>query len=45
MSMPPNASHNRQILEQATAALVYLGIVTTFAAVTLILCAIWLLVW
>jgi len=45
MSMLPNASHNRQLLEQARAALVYLGIVTTFAAVSLIVCVIWLLVW
>jgi hypothetical protein len=45
MSMLQNASHNRQLLEQATAALVYLGIVTTFASVILIVCAIWLLVW
>jgi hypothetical protein len=45
MSMLPNASHNRELLEQATAAVVYLGIVTAFASVTVIVCAIWLLVW
>jgi hypothetical protein len=45
MSMLPNALHNRKLLDQATAALVYLGIVTTFAAVSLIVCVIWLLVW
>jgi len=45
MSMHPNATFNRQLLEQAKAALVYLGIATTFAAVSLIACAIWLLVW
>jgi hypothetical protein len=31
--------------EQASAALVYLGIVTTFAVVSLIICVIWLLIW
>ena len=30
MSMLPNASHNRQLLEQTKAASVYLGIVATF---------------
>jgi hypothetical protein len=45
MSILPIASHKRQLLEQARAALVYLGIVTTFAAVSFIVCAIWLLVW
>jgi len=45
MTMLPNAIQNRQLLELAKAALVYLGIVTTFAAVSLIVCAIWLLVW
>jgi hypothetical protein len=33
------------MLEQANAALVYLGIISTFAAVTLIGCMIYLLVW
>jgi hypothetical protein len=45
MSMLPNASPKRQLPEQVTAVLVYLGIVTTFATVSLILCTIWLLVW
>jgi hypothetical protein len=45
MSMLPNAAHNRQLLEQAKAVVVYLGIVTTFAAVSLIFCVIWLLIW
>jgi hypothetical protein len=45
MSILPIASHKRQLLEQARAALVYLGIVATFAAVSFIVCAIWLLVW
>jgi hypothetical protein len=37
-------AHNRHLIEQATAALVYLGIVTTFAVVTAIVCVIWLLI-
>jgi hypothetical protein len=45
MSMLPNAAHSRQLLEQARAGLVYLGILTTFAAVSLIACVIWLLIW
>lgn len=45
MSMLRNASVNRRLFEQASAALVYLGIVTTFAVVTLIICLIWLLIW
>jgi hypothetical protein len=36
---------NRHMLERASAALIYLGIVSTFAAVTLIGCMIWLLIW
>jgi hypothetical protein len=35
----------RHLIEQAGVALVYLGIVATFAAVSLIACVIWLLVW
>ena len=45
MSMLRNASVNRRLFEQATAALVYLGIVATFAVVSLIICVIWLLIW
>jgi hypothetical protein len=45
MSMLPNAAHSRQLLEQAKAALVYLGILTTFAVVSLIACVVWLLIW
>jgi hypothetical protein len=45
MSMLRNASANRRLFEQANAALVYLGIVTTFAVVSLIICVIWLLIW
>jgi len=45
MSMLRNASVNQRLFEQASAVLVYLGIVTTFAVVSLIICAIWLLVW
>jgi hypothetical protein len=35
----------RHMLERASAALIYLEIVSTFAAVTLIGCMIWLLIW
>jgi hypothetical protein len=35
----------QHMLERASAALIYLGIVSTFAAVTLIGCMIWLLIW
>jgi len=45
MSMLRNASVNRRLFEQASAALVYLGIVTTFAVVSLIICVIWLVIW
>ena len=45
MPMLRNASINRRLFEQASAALVYLGIVTTFAVVSLIICVIWLLIW
>jgi uncharacterized membrane protein YphA (DoxX/SURF4 family) len=45
MSMLRNAAHSRHLIEHAAAALVYLGILTTFAAVTLIICVFWLLVW
>ena len=40
-----NATVNRRLFEQATAVLVYLGIVVTFAVVSLIICVIWLLIW
>jgi len=45
ISMLRNATVNRRLFEQATAILVYLGIVTTFAVVSLVICAIWLLIW
>jgi hypothetical protein len=45
MSMLRNASANRRLFEQASAALVYLGIVTAFAVVSSIICVIWLLIW
>ena len=45
MSITQNTTHNRRLLELARAALVYLGIVTTFAVVTLVACGIWLLIW
>jgi len=34
----------RQLIEQASGALVYLGIVAIFAVVSLIACGIWLLI-
>ena len=36
---------SRQLMDQALAVLVYLGIVATFTAVSLIGCVIWLLIW
>jgi hypothetical protein len=33
------------LMEQANVALVYLGIVGIFVAVSLIICMIWLLIW
>jgi hypothetical protein len=45
MSMLRNPSLNRRLFEQASAALVYAGIVTTFAVVSFIMCVIWLLIW
>ena len=45
MSMLLNTVHNHHLAERIGAALVYLGIVTTFTAATLILCVAWLLVW
>jgi hypothetical protein len=38
-------SRVRHIMEQAAVALVYLGIVATFAVATFIVCLFWLLVW
>ena len=35
----------RELMDQARVILVYLGIVATFTAVTLIGCVIWLLIW
>ena len=35
----------RWLMEQTSVALVYLGIVAAFAAVSLIGCVIWLLIW
>jgi hypothetical protein len=38
-------SRVRHIMERASVALVYLGIVATFAVVILIACLFWLLIW
>ena len=35
----------RWLVEQASVALVYLGIVAAFAVVSLIGCVVWLLIW
>jgi len=35
----------RLLMDQVLAVLVYLGIVVTFSAVTLIGCVIWLVIW
>jgi hypothetical protein len=40
-----SAQRARRLIDQASVALVYLGIVATFAAVSLIGCVIWLLIW
>jgi hypothetical protein len=44
-SLPARRDATRHLVEQARIALVYLGIVATFAAVSLIGCVIWLLIW
>ena len=44
-SLPARRDAVRHLIEQAGVALVYLGIVATFAAVSLIGCVIWLLIW
>jgi hypothetical protein len=43
--LPARPDTARHLIEQAGVALVYLGIVSTFAAASLIACVIWLLVW
>lgn len=45
MSMLTKTAHNHKRLEKAKAALVYLGIVMTFAGVSAIVCLVWLLIW
>ncbi len=42
--LPAQRDTARHLIEQAGVALVYLGIVATFAVVTLIACVIWLLI-
>ena len=39
----PDAAHH--LIEHARVALIYLGIVAAFAAVSLIACVTWLLIW
>ena len=43
--LPAQGDTVRHFIEQASVALVYLGIVATFAAFSLIACLIWLLIW
>ena len=43
--VPAQRDTARHLIEQAGLALVYLGIVATFAAFSLIACVIWLLIW
>jgi len=43
-SNPDLPVQRRQLIEQASGALVYLGIVAIFAVVSLIACVIWLLI-
>ena len=45
MLMLTKTAHNHQRMEKAKAALVYLGIVMTFAGVSAIGCLVWLLIW
>jgi hypothetical protein len=42
---PARRDPMRHLMSQAKVALVYLGIVATFAVVSLIACVIWLLIW
>jgi hypothetical protein len=42
--LPAQRDTARHLIEQASIALVYLGIVVTFAAVSLVACMIWLLI-
>ena len=42
--LPARRDTARQLIEQAGGELLYLGIVATFAVVSLIACAIWLLI-
>jgi hypothetical protein len=43
--MLPNAAPSRQLSEWVRGSLMYLGILTTFTAVSLIACMVWLLIW
>ena len=42
--LPARRDAARHLVEQVSVALVYLGIVATFAAVSLIACVIWLVI-
>lgn len=44
-NLPAHRDAPRYLSEQTGVALVYLGILVTFAVFSLIACAIWLLVW
>jgi hypothetical protein len=43
--VPAQRDTARYLIEQAGVVLVYLGIVATFAAFSLVACVIWLLIW
>jgi len=43
--LPARRDTVRHLMEQASVVLVYLGIVATFAAFSLIACVSWLLIW
>ena len=43
--LPAQRDTARHLIEQASVALVYVGIVATFAVASLIACVIWLLIW
>jgi hypothetical protein len=44
-NLPAQRDTSRYLSEQTGVAVIYLGIIVTFAAFSLIACVIWLLVW
>ena len=45
LGLPAQRDTARYLIEQASVALVYMGIVATFAVFSLIACVVWLLIW